>query len=1364
MKTQFKLQKIVWSSAIAISLLLMSVLANSATLDLSNVPLISSATTVEVRPNVLFILDNSGSMDRGYMPDDVSNFSGDYGYKSSQCNGVAYDPTITYLPPIKANKSEAYDNSNFTAAWDDGFATGSTTNLNNSYYYLYTGSVTDKDFSNTGSTFYTQCNTSEGSATSVFTKVVLSTTKTSIITISGSNSTSVSSIKVNGVEILSATTSASTTSSTVASRIAANISSSGFSATSSGSQVTITGPTSATGYTPVVTKSGSMTFSINPFAITDTTKLQNYANWYSYYRTRMLMMKTSAGFAFASLNEKYRVGLMKINSSDTLVQELGTFEGTQRDEWYSRFYSQEANGFTPLREALSNAGLYYAGKMSNTTDPVQYSCQQNFTILSTDGYWNNNAGFKLNGDAVGNQDGLEDRPMNDGAVSVDGYTYTYTRYTYYKQKNSCNSGKNIYKQPQTGTCFSASATSGCSPSNWANTGSATIETSCTNKSTPGNSTPVKSGTPVADTIASGGTTDTLADVAEYYYKTDLRDSSLGNCGSSDDLCENNVFSSSTDPNKNQHMTTFTLGLGANGLMKYSSTYDTDTSGDYLSVKLGLTASSSLCTWQTADTTCNWPEPTSDDPTGIDDLWHAAVNGRGSYFSASNPTSLSQGLSSALLGIDTRKGSAAAASSTTLNPVSGDNKAFFSSFVTSVWTGNLEARSINTDTGVISKNALWCVEDVVADSCATVPVAQTIGDTTIYNCELPTTGVCADGVVGYSGNATSGDLFCKVPVATACVGTMNPSITNPRVSASSDTRTIYTSSFNSGANKYELVNFDASFATANPGYFNAATLAGLSQWAALDSTQQAKAVGANLVNYLRGQYGFDKRIANLTTVDNRLYRQRDTVLGDTLESVPSYMGPPVFSYQYPGYAAFKSSQASRAGTVYIGANDGMMHAFNSDNGNERWAYIPSMVLPNMWKLADTNYSTGHINLLNASPVVTDVCMSSCTDANNAVWKTILISGLNGGGRGYFALDVTDPSNPSLLWELTTTSQNGSVKDDDVGFSFGNPIVTRKSDGTWVILVTSGYNNVSPGSGVGYLYALDPKTGAILSKISTGVGSTSTPSGLAKFAAWNNAPDGNESGYVYGGDLLGNLWRFNINDTSTTASIGKGSAFLFATLFADTSGSSPQPITTTPILGKISGSRVIFIGTGQLLQGTDIDDTQTQSYYAIKDDDKNVTLNNPRTSDKIVKQTIVDDTASNTGSRVVTSPLAVNFYTERGWMIDFPVSKERVNVDGLLVQGVLVIPTTVPSGSACSPGGYSNSNFFNYKTGGSYTSTGLVSLRFDSVIMGAQVLYTDGKGNVQGTLSDGSTGNLLPEPVTGEEGKFSGKRTLWREFLQ
>lgn len=988
-------------------------------------------------------------------------------------------------------------------------------------------------------------------------------------------------------------------------------------------------------------------------------ELSNFANWYAWYRTRMQMMKTSASRAFKTIDNKYRVGFITINgaTSSTNYLKIATFNagtGNQKALWYDMLFASAPGSYTPLRGALSRVGRIFAGKnplsVTGGDDPMQYSCQQNFALLTTDGYWNTN-----NESATYGPDGVTGSDVGN----LDGGS---------------------------------------------------------------TARPMKEGTTAAS--------NTLADVAKYYYDTDLRTSGFGNCtGSSGlDVCENNVFVSSTDNNVQQHMTTFTLGLGVDGLLSYQSDYKTATSGDYYLLKNGLSK-----TVGGVSTAVNWPDPiTYSGAERIDDLWHAAVNGQGTYFSAKNPAELSSGLNDALTAIGAKVGSGAAAATSTLNPVAGDNFAYVASYTTVRWTGNLEARTINLSTGVVSEAATWCVENTVAGTC-TAPgavAAETSGSSTIYNCVTPgaTAATCASpGVlVGTE---------CKVELPVACTGTMAA-----KVAASSDSRTIYTKGSTGSLVPFVHANLNATD-------FDAAKLSALSQWTLLSAAQQTTAAGANLVNFLRGQNGYEDRGSN--AANDRLYRYRDAVLGDAVESQPAYIGKPTFSYTDADYGTFKTAQASRAGTVYMGANDGMMHAINAANGQERWAYVPSMVIPNMWKLADKNYSTQHTYYANGGAVIGDIYAGG-------TWRTILVAGLNGGGRGYYALDITSPTAPTLLWEYTTTNQN------NLGYSFGQPVITKKSDGTWVVLVTSGYNNTSPGNGQGYLYVLNALTGAEISAFGTGIGSSS---GLGKIAAWaDNAELNNTAGYVYGGDLAGNLWRFDINKASGDA----GAVVKFAEL-KDSSGTA-QPITTRPELGKIEGKRVVFVGTGKYLETTDLTDTQQQTFYAIKDADDyptatpTATLVNPRT-------TLVSQTITTAGATRTDTNNAVDFKTGRGWYVNLPDSGERSNVDSQLVLGTLLVPTTVPSNTICSPGGYGWLNFFDYKTGskvGDTTSnpSSTVGQKTNAPIVGINVFYLpDGTVTTSVVTSDHPTPDIVPGVgFSASSGRFVGKRVVWRELLQ
>lgn len=1424
------------SVALAVSLAL-PLPSWAASVALATAPLATS-TTSTVKPNVMFILDDSGSMGWDYLPDWANDNHPVTGtgynsmaelFKNNGFNGVAYNPAVTYKPPVHYNADGTLNTTTYPSQTGATAATGADTTAkpnwkavkNNAYSGTGTSNLTSASYyafvpgEYCSSTSMTSCvaatapsasypyaagvrwcnsaalttcqsinnatyqyprypggpltpatrptalitfsgttaNTNPGSEISAnlagpaSVKLGATVVKSSIITIGKNKSASQAASAVQsaigtggtikayvGGNSITPTCQAASTSSvclvdnstytngssvtvgtisllgtlTYTTTASAGGDAVGTTVPGSNTLTNIVSGTDSYPYpgttTKASTRSDCTTDTTDPKTCTYVEEMTNYANWWTYYHTRMQAMKTSVSRAFSTLDNRYRVGFSTISDhtatdSATFLNN-NTFELAHKNSWYTKLFGTGVPSHTPLRGALSKAGRYYAKKVEGqTVDPVQYSCQQNFTILSTDGYWNADEESPV-------------RSISDGGCTTN--TAASTNYGAY----------GLDKQTCVGNLDGGTT-----------------------------ARPMKEGTTAVS--------NTLADIAKYYYDTDLRTSALGNCtggnspdfpvatypSGNPDVCTNNVFVSSTDNNLKQHMTTFTMGLGIDGTLNYTSDYLTATSGDYYNLKNGL-----------GTPTVNWPNPIANSAgERIDDLWHAAVNGQGIYFSAKNPDAIITGFNTALSSITQKLGAAAAAATSTLNPVAGNNFAYVASYTTNVWKGNLESRPINIATGVVSETASWCIENIAAQTCAApgTVVPDTSGSSTIYNCVVTGgAGACtAPGVV------VGAD--CKTEIQNACTGTMPA-----KVAAATDTRTIYTAPAGgltplAGQN---LVPFDAAYETANPANFATAHVNTINQWASISSQH----TGAKLLKYLRGQYGYEIRSSNASS--DQLYRAREAVLGDALESQPAYISAPVFSYPYPGYSAYKTAQAARAGTVYMGTNDGMMHAFAASDGAERWAYVPSMVIPNMWKLASTSYSNNHVNFVNGSPVTTDICTANCsntsyadtvTTADDPVWKTILVGGLNGGGRGYYALDITVPTTPVLLWEFTTTN------DSDLGYSFGVPVVTRKTDGTWVVLVTSGYNNTSPGDGQGYLYVLNAGTGAIISKISTGVGSTSTiagvcatapcPSGLAKIAGWNNEPAGNTVGYVYGGDLFGNLWRFDINNPVVVGS----NPLKFATLFSDAGGTLPQPITTTPVLGKILDKRVVFIGTGKYLETSDLTTTQVQTQYAIKDDNATSTLVNPRTT--LVQQTLTNNT-DGTATRLATAN-TVNFSTGRGWYVDFPDSKERVNIDSKLVQGTLLVPTIVPSSTVCSPGGYGWLNYFDYLTGGPVdTATLKASAKYDSTIVGINVIYIGGTPKVGVVTST----NPTPELNTAVAFKaaaagFTGQRMIWRELI-
>jgi len=1607
MTTLLKLLKI---SGIAFLLAAFSAQSFAASTDLATSPLVvSSSSSATVMPNVFLMVDDSGSMGRDYMPDDVSSFGGNYGYVSSQCNGVYYNPNITYTPPVDS-AGVNYSNSNFLAAPRDGFGTTSTstTDLSTSfsvssfssqraYYYTYSGSQTteaQRDYYNSSSTFYRECNSNIGSSpgSGVFTKVIVGTTST--LTVSGSSSTSVSSITVNGQEILSGSTSSSSTSSTVASYIASKINScttsatgsctiAGYSASSSGSTVTIIGPdgVNVIGYTPAITQSGSMTISATtlagsgPGGADETT---NFANWYSYYRTRILMMKTATGLAFDTLGTNYRVGLATMNNnSGSDMLNVAQFDATQRTSWYNMLYGITTGSSTPLRNTLAKVGKYYAHKLSGNTlnsvtanDPIEYSCQQNFTILATDGFWNGSTTpTKLdNSTHIGQQDGTEPRAMYDGASTTSQTTTVTLTYeqkqtdssystttpwtqtttsiggtcsvpanppphttSYYLSDNShrmgvgyassnpdsshhhcyslgnnawfCRGGRNsnpvstarnasvtdsagttwylvssgadasgcisdhtafsnhnysdtkgvcpgtaavsgynvtttpqTYSQVTTGSMTSVDdyntvtstavttvngqsqtpvvTTTGPTVTNVStsatvasDTGAPTASTTWTS-GTPtttcmasppaaGTSTPV-AGTsttayssqtfttlsgptttqpstyggnpnPHTTSSSSGGTYNTLADVAEYYYVTDLRTTALGNdtgvLGTKVDT--NNVPSSGLDSASWQHMTAFSLGLGARGDMVYSSTYATDTSGDFYAVKNGSTASaaSSICTWQSDGTTCNWPTPSSNSQTTIDDLWHAAVDGRGTYYSATDPATLSSGISSALAGVTARTGASAAATTSNPNVTSGDNFVFSSTFVTQDWYGELVRQQLDLTTGQTLSTIDWA--------------AQALLDAN-----------SSRNIYAYS------------------------------ASASNHLQAFNATNFGSDTN------------------FSLTHIATLSQFCStgatcLSASSQTLAAGANLVNFLAG----DRTKEGPLTDNTKYFRLRAHVLGDIVNAEAVYIKSAQFSYADSGYDTYAASTTSRQGMVYVGGNDGMLHAFYADTdmvdtatgnivttggtnvtgGGEAWAYIPTAVMPNLFRLADKNYASLHEYYVDGTPTEGDICISNCT-LSSATWKTILVGGLNGGGRAYYAMDVTNPMDPKLLWEFTDTN---------MGYTYGNPQIAKLSDGTWVVLVTSGYNNVSPGDGVGHLYVINAYTGALIRDISDGVGDTTTPSGLGRIIAQvSNTSSDATILQVYGGDLLGNVWRFDVNgDVGATGY----DAQLLATLKGSTS--KAQPITIRPEVGIVSGNNMVYVGTGKYLGTSDLSNTDTQSIYGIKDPLSTGTTpgtaiySNPRsitfpawaaltpyavgdmytngstlytvttaytsgstfgvvdtantssqaisTNNKFVQQTLTITTCPTgspasictTGQTVITSTKnTVNLSTNDGWFVDLPTTRERATNDPTLQLGTLGFVTNVPSSDSCTVGGTSYAYFFDYRNGGpiSTSTTDVLGVKLGNALA-TRPVYVRLPNNTVVQLVRLSDGTTLTTSVPIGSGAAGTRHTSWRELI-
>ncbi len=943
-------------------------------------------------------------------------------------------------------------------------------------------------------------------------------------------------------------------------------------------------------------------------------ELQNFANWWSYYRIRLSLMKTATGKAFLSIDDRYRIGFITINPNNPVTSSkflgVSRFNSAQRVSWYAKLYAQTTNGSTPLREALSRVGRYYAGLASGinsgmTPDPTQYSCQTNYSLLTTDGYWNgNNDDQNLAGSSVGNVDNALGPYVKRADGTYDG---------------------NL-----------------------------------------------------------AGSSRTLADVALYYYQTDLR--------TSGPMATDNVPTNPTgDTNPQQHMVTFTLGLGLEGFMDYIPNYDSSALGDFAKIKAGATG----CSWTTG--TCDWPSPAGNEPSTLDDLWHAAVNGRGRYFSAGDPNSLALGLQTALANLKVATASASASATSSPNITQTDNFIFSSTFRTGLWDGEIVAQRIDLSTGAILPAIVWSAQ------------AQLDAATT----------------------------------------------------ANSDSRLIFTID-ESGGNKrknFKYVNLSSTAAGAilpEQAYFSN-KCGNLAQCTLLTATQQAIAnSGLNLVDYLRGQRQYESFTAPDTIAP---FRTRDHVFGDPVNATPAFVSKPNFRFTdnvVPVYDTFVATWANRRNILFIAANDGMLHAFNGDTGGEEWAYVPRITMPILNKLATANWSATHRFTVDGSPSVMDAYFGGA-------WHTVLVAGLNGGGRGYYALDVSDPDNTKVLWELCSDATLCANVDTDLGLTFGNAVIAKRaSDSKWVAFVTSGINNVSPGTGVGFLYTVDLATGAVLNKVSTGVGTVATPSGMNRLAGFaDDFAFDNTAKFIYGGDLQGNVWKFDTSTSTPTKSL--------LAVLKDSTG-KVQPITTRPELAFIQGFPVVYIGTGRYLGPNDLQDPATlappetysyaQSLYGIKD--RGVTYPNFRAG-SVVANTIID-----AGTTRSTSNNQVNWATQDGWYVDFNPSNtsfgERVNLDPQLVQGILIVVTNVPNNSACSVGGDSWLYFFDYKNGTYVASaTGNVAgSKFTGKIIVGAVTIRLPSGTFKEITTD-STGGHSSNPVPTPISNLPGRRISWREIF-
>lgn len=873
---------------------------------------------------------------------------------------------------------------------------------------------------------------------------------------------------------------------------------------------------------------------------------------------------------------------------------------------------------------------------------------------------------------------------------------------------------------------------------------------------------------------------TLADVAMYFaQKVDLRPNMADQVPPRRD---DGIW----DPYKRQHMQTFTMGIGVQGLLPTDDTTITPPGGASWLDALGTVPG------------MGWVSPTdfyAPAAAKIDDLWHAAINGLGQYFNASDPREIQRQLELAINAITSTPaaGASVGVANLDLTADSGNGNVVYSTgFTSGSWTGNVFRREFDPATLGFKpqqRDAMTELSTDVQRSCDRRKLHVFRGATSI-GLFWPASVAGQAAVPQYAaGVVPAAGGWAGWPTLPSVSGSQTLDL-NAIVNGGSTNRAEECAPFSGSERMRQPSNSEAGLSAYERAMLNPWLAPGLSgETVTPYPNNTARNVGArrssDLVNYLRGQFGAETRSPNLT--QSRWMRPRASngvplPLGGIVSSKAVFVEKPFFDYTENNYGDFKSTLATRRGMVYVGANDGMLHAFDGESMREEWAAAPSYLVPDLWRLSTARYSSQHRFFLDGTPVIGDVF-----DAVQKKWRTILVIGMNAGGSGFMAVDVTEPKNPKPLWELSgkrpetalkwpggrtvdfgACQRDRDVTDEDVsgeriyvncklGLAYGNPVITKVNTSMgqrWVVMVASGYNNPDK---KGYLLVRDAITGELIRALTVdpaqhGDNANRVPDrkevGLAKLATYaENGMLDNLTTLGYAGDLVGNLWRFDFRDSNPQQwkvnPLGKLDP--------------GQSVTTRPELGAVGGKPIVFVGTGRYLGESDIIDSDselesigTQSFWAI-----------------------VDDATSTTRTRADLRQLAyqgndvrvVSGAADKGWVLDMPRRGERIFVEPTLQLGALAFVSNVPSTDACQPGGTAWLTVLDFASGRALASDDSGQrarmLLGNALGTGLQLVRTaDGKLTAFTQLHNGE---IDKRPINVVTGGKAGRRVTWKELI-
>lgn len=943
---------------------------------------------------------------------------------------------------------------------------------------------------------------------------------------------------------------------------------------------------------------------------------QNFANWYSFYRTRNLATVSAATRAFNNLPDNMRLAWQALNSScddfsgtgcagwdgTKINNSIRALSSSHKQDFFKWLEKLPANGGTPLRAALGRVGEYYRTSTAVLNSPyaenpqvtvgTQHACRANYTIMMTDGIWNGSAASK-----VSDSDNVDNK-----SVSLpDGTAYTPA-----------------------------------SPYADANSGS-------------------------------------LADVAFYYWANDLRTDLTNNVPRNprtlDKLVEDgktiptaDYFDPKNDPASWQHMVTFTVGLGLTNwfpTLTPALTWAGDTyTGSYPDLVSGKLSPL-------------WPVTGSDKPGNVADLWHAAINGRGLFFSAEDPQSLSDAMQEMVNNIISRSSSAASIA-TNSRRLDTTTNIYQASFDSGNWTGELEAFAVK-----------------------------------------------GDGSLG----ASQWKASTNIPAAAS--------------------RNIKT--------------FDGS--------------AGVDfSWGSISGAQKTALGSEDVLKYVRGDQSNEQSKGGS-------FRNRTSLLGDIVNSDPLFVSGENFGYdklndaEGTAYVTYVEGKPSKTAMIYVGANDGMLHAFKASDGSELFAYVPALVYANLPSLTKPNY--GHKYYVDGAPAMGDVYYDSA-------WKTVLVTPLGAGGRGVFALDITKDfgtdnfDGSDVLWEFDGANAAAGSTLNDMGYPVGGAAIGRFNDGKYYAVFGNGYGSVNCKSGL-FMVQIDAPSNVKFFNTGKGKCDTSAEQNGMSTPSLVDYDGDRIIDAIFAGDLLGNLWKFDVS-TGTWAI-----SFSGAPMFTSLGQPITAPVEVGPAPADSSGKAMVYFGTGRyLLAGDELDKTK-QTFYGLLDEGKVVLSKN------LQAQTIKYEDAN---ARVVSSE-TVNWKSQQGWKLDLlPLSKtaqgERVLSVPLLRYGRVIFNTSIPSADPCVLGGTGWLMELDAATGANLTYNAL-DMNNDNSIDEKDYVVTgkDAKGNdIKSPAAGKASGSMsLNQPtvitagskeykfnsdikkgisVTTEKSGSSNPRSSWRQL--